>query len=132
MTEGGENKVDVVLKLRELRRMRGYTQEEAAEKAGMNVKSLSSFETGSRITSIKLLQLFSILAAYDMTPAEFFGDGVERAVFDEMERLSPGEGKLVAALRELPDEARQRLEGRLLDQVQAAIVAQPARLRIAV
>ena len=124
--------MDVVLKLRELRRMRGYTQEEAAEKAAMGVKTLSSFETGARITSMKLLQLFSMLAAYDMTPAEFFGDGVERAVFDELERLSHGEGKLIAALRELPDETRQRLETRLLDQVEAAIVAQSARLRIAV
>jgi transcriptional regulator with XRE-family HTH domain len=112
--------------------MRGYTQEEAAEKAAMGVKTLSSFETGARITSMKLLQLFSMLAAYDMTPAEFFGDGVERAVFDELERLSHGEGKLIAALRELPDETRQRLETRLLDQVEAAIVAQSARLRIAV
>jgi len=124
--------LDVVLKLRELRRLRGLTQQEAAEKAAMNVKTLSSFETGARITSIKLLQLFSILAAYDVTPAEFFGDGVERAVFDELERLSPTQGSLIAALRRLPEEARLRLEARLMEQVQAAIVAQPARLRIAV
>jgi len=124
--------MDVVLKLRELRRLRGYTQEEAAEKAGMKMKSLSSFETGARITSMKLLQLFSVLAAYDVTPAEFFGDGVERAVFNELERLSSAEGELIAALRSLPEDARMRVEARLLEQVQAAIVAQPARLRVAV
>jgi transcriptional regulator with XRE-family HTH domain len=124
--------MDVVLKLRELRRLRGYTQQEAAEKAALNVKTLSSFETGARITSMKLLQLFSMLAAYDMTPAEFFGDGVERAVLNELERLSLAEGNLIASLRRLPDEARVRLEARLLEQIEAAIVAQPARLRIAV
>ncbi len=124
--------MDVVLKLRELRRLRGLTQQEAAEKAGMGVKTLSSFETSARITSMKVVQLLSMLAAYDVTPAEFFGDGVERAVFDELERLSQAQGNLIAALRQLPEEARVRLEARLLDQVEAAIVAQPARLRIAV
>jgi len=124
--------MDVVLKLRELRRLRGLTQQDAAEKAGMGVKTLSSFETSARIASMKLLQLFSMLAAYDTTPAEFFGDGVERAVLDELERLSPAQGSLIAALRRLPEEARVRLEVRLLDQVEAAIVAQPARLRVAV
>lgn len=124
--------MDIVLKLREMRRLRGYTQQEAAEKACINVKTLSSFETGVRITSMKLLQLFSILAAYDMTPAEFFGDGVERAVFNELERLSPAQGNLIAALRQLPEDARVRVEARLLEQIKAAIVAQSARLRIAV
>lgn len=124
--------MDVVLKLRELRRLRGYTQDEAAEKAGMGVKTLSSFETGARITSIKVVQLFSMLAAYDVTPAEFFGGAVEHAIFDELERLSPAQGNLIAALRRLPEEARVRLEARLLEQVEAAIVAQPARLRVAV
>lgn len=126
------SEMDIVLKLREMRRLRGYTQQEAAEKACINVKTLSSFETGVRITSMKLLQLFSILAAYDMTPAEFFGDGVERAVFNELERLSPAQGNLIAALRQLPEDARVRVEARLLEQIKAAIVAQSARLRIAV
>lgn len=75
--------MDIVIKLRELRRMRGLTQREAGESSGVGEKTLSSFETGERIASLKLTQLLQLLAVYDVTPAEFFGDGVERRVVAE-------------------------------------------------
>ena len=40
--------------------------------SGLGEKTLSSFETGERITSMKLAQLLALLAVYDVTPAEFF------------------------------------------------------------
>src|SRR4051794_6635781 len=64
--------LDLVLKLRELRRMSGLSQKEAALSSAVGEKTLSSFETGERITSIKLAQLLALLAVYNVTPAEFF------------------------------------------------------------
>lgn len=112
--------MDLVLKLRELRRLRGLSQKEAALSSGMGEKTLSSFETGERITSIKLAQLLALLAVYDVTPAEFFGGKVEADVFGELERLSASELDLVRELRTLPERARTRVEEKLADVIETA------------
>lgn len=70
--------MDLVLKLRELRRLRGLTQKEVARRSGIGVKTISSFETGERIGSLKLEQLERLLAVYGVTPEEFFGRAVEK------------------------------------------------------
>ena len=121
--------MDVVLKLRELRRMRNLTQKEVAEIAGVGEKTVSSFETGDRITSLKLSQLLQLLAAYDMSPAEFFGGAVEQRVFGELERLHPAETKLITALRALPEHTRESLADRFLLMMDAAAMANQSRLR---
>lgn len=122
--------MDIVLRLRELRRLRGMRQEEVAESSGVGVKSLSSFETGVRITSIKVSQLLAILSAYDTTAAEFFGGVVERQVLAEFERLSSVEASLITGLRSLPDVSRERLTERLILMIEAVeVAAAPARLR---
>jgi transcriptional regulator with XRE-family HTH domain len=122
--------MDLVLKLRELRRLSRLSQKEAGLSSGVGEKSLSSFETGERIDSMKLSQLLALLAVYDVTPAEFFGDGVERALFVELERLTPTESKLIAGLRELQDGARTGISERFLTMIDAAQVATaPVRLR---
>jgi len=122
--------MDLVLKLRELRRLRGLSQKEAALSSGIGEKSLSSFETGERITSIKLAQLLALLAVYDVTPAEFFGGKVEADVFGELERLSASELDLVRELRALPERARTRVETKLADVIETAqALSSPAPLR---
>ena len=121
--------MDVVLKLRELRRLRGMTQKEVAEVAGVGEKTVSSFETGERIMSLKLSQLLQLLSAYDVTPAQFFGDGVEQRLFSELERLNATEIKLLAGFRALPEHARQSLAERFLLMIDAAVVASESRLR---
>jgi transcriptional regulator with XRE-family HTH domain len=121
--------MDIVLKLRELRRLRGLTQKEAAESSGVGEKTLSSFETGERLTSLKVSQLFQLLSAYDMTPAEFFGDGVERQLFDEFADLDPVEMKLLTAWRALPEYACQPLAERLLLMMDGAVTASSPHLR---
>ncbi len=63
--------MDLVLKLRELRQFRGLSQADAARKSGLGVKTLSSFETGERIDSIKLVQLQRLMRVYAVTDAEF-------------------------------------------------------------
>ncbi|HEX7707744.1 MAG TPA: helix-turn-helix domain-containing protein [Thermoanaerobaculia bacterium] len=72
--------MDLVLKLREVRRRAGLTQAEAAAKAGIGVKSISSFESGVRIDSLKLSQLQRLLTAYGITLAEFFSPALDHAI----------------------------------------------------
>ena len=72
--------MDLVLKLRELRRMRGLTQADVARLSGVGQKTISSFETGERIDSLKLAQLDRLLAVYGLTAADFFGGTVERQI----------------------------------------------------
>jgi len=122
--------MDVVLKLRELRRMRGLTQQEAALRSGIGVKTLSSYESGQRIGSIKVAHLLALLSAYHVTPAEFFGAGVERAVFRELERLSAEETTLIASLRALPEPVRTQVREKFLAMIDGAAAADPRpRLR---
>jgi transcriptional regulator with XRE-family HTH domain len=112
--------MDLVLKLRELRRLRGLSQKEAALSSGLGEKTLSSFETGKRITSVKLAQLLALLSVYEVTPAEFFGGKVEADVFGELERLSASELDLVRELRALPLRVRTRVEEKLADVIETA------------
>jgi len=100
--------------------MAGLSQKEAALSSGLGEKTLSSFETGERITSMKLAQLLALLAVYDVTPAEFFGGRVEAEVFGELERLSACELDLIRQLRTLPQEARGRVEEKLFDVIDTA------------
>lgn len=121
--------MDLVLKLRELRRMRGMKQEEAALSSGVGLKTLSSFESGKRIQSMKVSQLLALLLAYEATPAEFFGDGVERRVFREFERLTPEETTLILSLRALPGTVRAELLLKVLAMIEGAAVTDRPRLR---
>lgn len=72
--------MDLVLKLREIRRLRGLSQKDVARLSGVGEKTISSFETGQRIGSLKLAQLKRMLAVYGLTEAEFFGGTVERQI----------------------------------------------------
>lgn len=121
--------MDLVLRLRELRRLSGLTQREAGESSGVGEKILSSFETGDRIKSLKVVQLLAILGAYQITPAEFFGDGVERRLLAELERLSPAELKVITGLRGLPETARERLVERFLTMLEGVEAAAEPHLR---
>ena len=72
--------MDLVLKLREIRRMRGLSQKDVARMSGVGEKTISSFETGQRIGSLKLAQLKRLLKVYGLTEADFFGSSVERQI----------------------------------------------------
>ena len=121
--------MDLVLKLREIRRLRGLSQKDVARLSGVGEKTISSFETGERIGSMKLMQLLPLLSAYGVTPGEFFGGGVERAILAELERLSKDESALITALRRIPEGPRARLIERFLAQVEAVEAASEPRLR---
>lgn len=72
--------MDLVLKLREIRRMRGLSQKDVARMSGVGEKTISSFETGQRIGSLKLAQLKRMLKVYGLSEADFFGASVEKQI----------------------------------------------------
>lgn len=72
--------MDTVLKLRELRRLRGLTQQEVADRCGVGVKTISTFESGTRIDALKLSQLERVITVYGVTLAEFFSPRLDCAI----------------------------------------------------
>lgn len=58
------SEADLVIVLRDLRMRKGLTQVEVARRSGLGPKSISAFETGSRIDSLKLRDLRKLLAVY--------------------------------------------------------------------
>ena len=100
--------MDLVLKLREARRMRGLSQQDAARLSGVGKKTISSFETGTRIGSLKLAQLKSLLEAYGLTEAQFFGGSIEKAMAPwELDENQIATTRLLDALRTLPNRMRR-------------------------
>lgn len=95
--------MDLVLKLREARRLRGISQREVATLSGVGEKTISSFETGQRVESLKLTQLTRLLAAYGLTEEEFFGETIEHRAFGETYIVNPELRDLVNRLRALDD-----------------------------
>lgn len=73
--------MDLVLKLRELRHLRGLSQKDVARRSGIGEKTLSSFETGERIDTMKLSQLQALLAVYNVDEEDFFSDKLDQ-LFD--------------------------------------------------
>jgi len=95
--------MDLVLKLREIRRMRGLSQKDVSRISGIGEKTISSFETGERIDSLKLAQLKRLLKAYGITEAEFFSGTVDRQIAPwEMDEDDFATTRLVDELHSLP------------------------------
>lgn len=95
--------MDLVLKLREIRRMRGLSQKDAARLSGVGEKTISSFETGQRIGSLKLSQLERLLSVYGLSKAEFFGATVEKRIAPwELNEEEFATSRLLDELRALP------------------------------
>jgi transcriptional regulator with XRE-family HTH domain len=102
--------MDLVLKLREARRMCGLSQKDAARLSGVGQKTISSFETGFRIESLKLAQLERLLEAYGLTKAEFFGGSIEKAMAPwELDEDQIAANRLVDALHTLPKRTQRDL-----------------------
>jgi transcriptional regulator with XRE-family HTH domain len=102
--------VDLVLKLREIRRMRGLSQKDVARLSGVGEKTISSFETGDRIGSLKLEQLKRLLGAYGLTEAEFFGGSIEREIAPwEIDEDEMATTRLLDDLHTLPKPMRRNL-----------------------
>lgn len=63
--------VDVSLRLKLYREKTGLTQAEVAERSGVHVKTLSSYETNARVGSLKLTHLTLICAVYGVAVSTF-------------------------------------------------------------
>ncbi len=95
--------MDLVLKLREIRRLRGLSQKDVARISGVGEKTISSFETGQRIGSLKLAQLKRLLKVYGMSEAEFFGSSVERQIAPwELDADEHAAARVIDELHALP------------------------------
>lgn len=105
--------MDLVLKLREIRRLRGLSQKDVAKLSGVGEKTISSFETGQRIGSLKLAQLKKMLGVYGLTEAEFFGCSVERQIAPwELDDEESAAQRLVDDLRGLPKPVQKTMLGK--------------------
>lgn len=105
--------MDLVLKLREIRRLRGLSQKDVARLSGVGEKTISSFETGQRIGSLKLDQLNRLLAVYGLTEAEFFGSSVERQIAPwEISEEESAAQRLVDDLKMMPKTLQKTMLGK--------------------
>ena len=102
--------MDIVLKLREIRRMRGLSQKDVARMSGVGEKTISSFETGQRIGSLKLAQLKKMLKVYGMKESEFFGATVEKEIAPwELDDEQMATARLMDNLHALPKPVQKNL-----------------------
>lgn len=116
--------MDVILRLRELRRLRGLSQREAATRAGVGEKTISSFETGERISSMKLSQLEQILRAYGTTIQEFFSGRIDRQIAPwDIPREEEEMSVILEDLRGLPRKRRAAMIQKFRLMVESATEA---------
>jgi len=105
--------MDLVLKLREIRRLRGLSQKDVARLSGVGEKTISSFETGQRIGSLKISQLRKLLGVYGLTEGDFFGSSVERQIAPwELDEDECATQRLVEDLRGLPKPVQKTMLGK--------------------
>jgi transcriptional regulator with XRE-family HTH domain len=105
--------MDLVLKLREIRRLRGLSQKDVAQLSGVGEKTISSFETGQRIGSLKLDQLKKLLSVYGLSEAEFFGCSVERQIAPwELDDEENAAQRLIDDLHGLPKAVQKVMLGK--------------------
>ena len=106
--------MDLVLKLREIRKLRGLSQKDVARLSGVGEKTISSFETGQRIDSLKLAQLKQLLSVYGLTEAEFFGGSVERQIAPwELDEEECAAQRVVDDLRLLPKAVQKAMVAKM-------------------
>lgn len=67
-------KLDIPLRLRIARERAEMTQKVAARLAGLDKGSISSWETGARIESLKVADLLKLLKVYHAHPSHFFSE----------------------------------------------------------
>jgi len=119
--------MDIVLKLRELRHHRRLSQKDVERLAGVGEKTLSSFETGERIDTMKIAQLRALLTLYGVTEEEFFSDKLDEMFDPTYVRVSTRLDEIVANITELPEHVRNQLIEAIARMVDAATIAIPSR-----
>ena len=119
MARGPDRLRDIVRRrIRELRRERGFTQEELCERAGISIDAISRIEGGSRVPTLDTID--SIAKALAVSPLAFF---------DQLDPVP--EAKQADAVRRIVAllDGRQEPVLRLAEDVVAAIVRAHRALR---
>ena len=120
--------MDIVLKLREIRRMRGLSQKDVARLSGVGEKTISSFETGQRIGSLKISQLKKLLAVYGMKEADFFGAMLERELAPwELDEDEFALTRVVDEVRALPKQVKKAMLTKFQLMLETAVEVQDIR-----
>jgi transcriptional regulator with XRE-family HTH domain len=126
--------MDLVLKLRELRRLRGLTQKDVARLSGVGEKTISSFETGQRIGSLKLCQLERLLSVYGLSPTDFFGATIEEEIAPwELPEEELATRRLLGELQGLAKPVQRNLLAKfqLMVETVAEVYSEPEKERFA-
>ena len=112
--------MDIVLRLRELRRVSGLSQQQVARRSGLGVRTISSFESGSRIDSMKLSQLERLLNVYGVSEKQFFGGELDER-FDPFETETREDARRISeSLNRLPGSVRDAMVERIRLMVDTA------------
>ena len=119
--------MDTVLKLRELRARAGLTQEDVARRSGVGVKTISSFESGARVASMKLAQLESILAVYGVTLEQFFSPELASELAP-WQRVEERPSSLARDLAALPSHVRTAVAEKIRTLIELARGLSPQRI----
>jgi len=120
--------MDLVLKLREIRRLRGLSQKDAAKLSGVGEKTISSFETGQRIGSLKISQLHRLLGVYGLTEKDFFGSSVEKQIAPwELNEEELATQRLFDDLRVLPKPVQKAMVAKFQLMLETANEVQQIR-----
>jgi transcriptional regulator with XRE-family HTH domain len=89
------------------------SQREAARMSGVGEKSISSFETGQRIDSLKISQLLRLIKVYGVSEEEFFNGQFEKeqeATWEhEDEFLARRRAQIFRRLEHLPESVQSAL-----------------------
>ena len=112
--------MDIVLKLRELRRLQGLSQKDVALRCGVGEKTISSFETGERIGSLKISQLRKLLAVYGVSEADFFSSRIEKKIAPWEAESTDDASRLLDEIRALPGSIQRTLLGKFQLMVETA------------
>lgn len=115
--------MDIVLKLRELRRYRGLSQKDVERLSGVGEKTLSSFETGERIDTMKIAQLRALLALYGVTEEEFFSDKLDEMFDPTYVRASTRLDEITGRIADLPEHIRDVALGAIAQMLDAMTLA---------
>lgn len=120
--------MDIVLKLREIRRIKNLSQKDVARLSGVGEKTISSFETGQRIGSLKLAQLKKLLAVYGLTEADFFGASLERELAPwELDEEEFALSRLTDEVRALPKQLKKTMLAKFQLMLETAADVQDIR-----
>jgi transcriptional regulator with XRE-family HTH domain len=101
--------------------MRGLSQKDVARMSGVGEKTISSFETGQRIGSLKLAQLKRLLKVYGMTDSEFFGGMVEKEIAPwELDQEEFATARMLDGLHLLPKPVQRTMLAKFQLMVETA------------